>query len=1553
MTDLRRMFVVFLAIVAFMSGALFAQIEDSEGATASEFALSTQSIDVRSGSKSLTFTVSAADNLSGVEYVCLYLRDPGGSNYGWCGSERISGTNLSGVFRGSIWIDQYARSGTWNVYQILTRDRVGNHRWYSSWQSGFPTGNGALEVIAAVRPPDTAPPTLISHSFSEQVDASGTTGGRSAFDVVLRSDVTTEEPNGDFNYGFLQFYDPASGTWRGVGFNESSRVADDSLPDGQARYRGSIHFPRYDSGAYKLAYIGLGDRRSNWQYYYTPFYCSGCPNQITAGPTTITVQSVPADVAQPTLVEFDFSPKEIDVAGADGRVTVRGRMNDDLSGSSWVWLQFYSTRLNQYRWMSVTKFDRSGTGATFEGYVDFPRYSAAGIWRLQYVAVQDNIGRYRYYYTNDLDTLGFPTILQISSGLKVFDASASWGTSAELSARLMSAGSPIAGETISFSIDGQAVGTAVTDSDGYARKNVSVAGLGSGIHEIVGSFGGRPGVLAAGSGTAKLTIIGQDQTITFPAISDKYVGSVFNLSATASSGLPVSYTLISGPATLSGSQVKVTGVGTVSIRASQAGGGQWSPAPPVDRSFQSTANLPPVLSLPANMTIEATGASGAAVTFTATATDDIDPSPTVTCSPASGSVFALGGTNVSCTATDSAGNTSSGSFSVTVRDTTPPLLSYPANVTAEATGPSGATVTFETSASDSVSGTVAVVCSPASGSLFALGNTTVSCSATDGAGNTASASVRVIVSDRTRPVITVNGGNVVLECSAAYTDAGATASDIVSGNLSVSTTGSVDANTPSTYTITYSATDGAGNTATATRTVTVRDTTPPLLTLNGVDEVVVECHASYSDAGATATDSCNGNLTSSINVASNVNANAPGRYTVTYAVADASGNRAQITRNVIVRDTTAPALSLNGASDVIHECHVPYVDGGATASDACAGDLTSAVKVTGSVDYNTPGVYTLTYSVSDPSGNGAQSVTRTVRVVDTKKPVITLIGGNVTHECHDAYTDPGATADDACAGRLPVSVSGSVDVNRPGTYTLTYSAVDAAGNVAAEVTRTVTVRDTTPPAPVVSTLPTISGQCAVTVTDAPTASDACGGLIIGRTTDPLSYSVQGRYTVTWTYSDDAGNSSTQQQTVIVKDTIAPSVQTPASQSVVTAECSVAVPQFAVDATDNCTSTSDLRVVQSPAAGTFIGLGNHVVKITVTDAVGNSTEVSTSFAVSNAAPMVSAEGPYSVDEGSSVALLPAGSDAGGPVSFAWDLNNDGIFETAAPASFDASQLDDSVNAIAVEGRDKCGIPATSATTVVVKNVAPSVSITSPTAESGLLFKKGDTVTVTSSFTDAGTKDTHSCTVNWDNGLGAVAGALDQSARTCTSSLQLNAAGVYSVKVAVTDDDGGVGSATVMVVVYDPAAGFVTGGGWIISPAGAYAADATLQGKAHFAFVSKYQKGNTVPTGETNFRFEAGSFRFDSIRYEWMVISGRKAQYRGVGTVNGSGDYGFLLTAYDENMPGGDGQDKFRIKIWDRSQGNRVVYDNRMSQSDDIDAANPQNIGAGSIVIHSGK
>jgi hypothetical protein len=125
---------------------------------------------------------------------------------------------------------------------------------------------------------------------------------------------------------------------------------------------------------------------------------------------------------------------------------------------------------------------------------------------------------------------------------------------------------------------------------------------------------------------------------------------------------------------------------------------------------------------------------------------------------------------------------------------------------------------------------------------------------------------------------------------------------------------------------------------------------------------------------------------------------------------------------------------------------------------------------------------------------------------------------------------------------------------------------------------------------------------------------------------------------------------------------------------------------------------------------------------------------------------------------------------------------------------------------------------------------------------------------------------------------------------------------------------------------------------------------VSGRANFGFNSKYTKNGQPPQGETEFNFQVANFNFHGDVYQWLVVSGFKAQYRGTGSINGVSGYDFTLTAYDGDIGGGGGVDKFRIRI-SRTSNGQVVFDNRITNPNtDMDTADPQAIAGGSIVIH---
>ncbi len=210
------------------------------------------------------------------------------------------------------------------------------------------------------------------------------------------------------------------------------------------------------------------------------------------------------------------------------------------------------------------------------------------------------------------------------------------------------------------------------------------------------------------------------------------------------------------------------------------------PSPPVTPFHPD--RTPPTITV-SNMTVKATAATGAVVTYAPTVTDDVDSSPSWSCSPASGTTFAVGSTTVTCNASDNSSNSTTANFTVAVVDSTAPVITTQ-DVSAKATDPAGARVTFAPTAHDDVApSSPTVSCNPASGSLFAVGPTTVTCQAQDAAGNKGTATFNVAVA---APVLTgdFNVSPTPLQYGLGYsisltgvpTSAGGTATVTAAGN---------------------------------------------------------------------------------------------------------------------------------------------------------------------------------------------------------------------------------------------------------------------------------------------------------------------------------------------------------------------------------------------------------------------------------------------------------------------------------------------------------------------------------------------------------------------------------------------------------------------------------------------------------------------------------------------------------------------------------------------------------------------------------------------------
>lgn len=612
---------------------------------------------------------------------------------------------------------------------------------------------------------------------------------------------------------------------------------------------------------------------------------------------------------------------------------------------------------------------------------------------------------------------------------------------------------------------------------------------------------------------------------------------------------------------------------------------------------------PPTLTL-ADETAEATGPDGATVNYTASARDLVSGTVAVTCSTLSGATFGLGATTVSCSATDKAGNTASGSFAVSVKDRTAPTLVL-SDQREEATGPSGAAVAYTTKATDLVDGTVSVSCSRASGATFALGTSTVTCLGTDKAGNQATDTFSVTVVRTTAPAISAASRTAEATgadgATVSYT---ATATDLVDGTVQVTCTVASGSRFPLGDTsVTCSATDNRNNFSHKVLTISVVDTTAPEVTTTDATAEATGPNGSPVSFTASASDAVDGSLPATCLPASG-STFAPGDTLVTCTATDAHHNTATATATVTVRDTTGPALKLADQT-------LEATGGGGAAATfmPTASDLVSGVRLV-TCDAASGGTFaiganTVSCSATDQAGNLTRG-TFTVTVGDSTAPSLSLIDAQAeATKPAGADVSYQASATDVVDGSRPVAcdlVSGSTFAIA--VTTVTCWAHDTRSN-AATGTLTVTVTDSTPPSLTLTDQKAeATGTSGAAVTYPTAASDIVDGPVAvscdkaSGATFPI-----GATTVTCTSIDAHKNVGKGSFTVTVKDTTAPRLALPGGKSAEATSAAGAVVTYTVSADDAVDGTVPATCV--PASGTTFALGTRTVTCSATDEAGNT------------------------------------------------------------------------------------------------------------------------------------------------------------------------------------------------------------------------------------------------------------------------------------------------------------------------------------------------------------
>jgi len=673
----------------------------------------------------------------------------------------------------------------------------------------------------------------------------------------------------------------------------------------------------------------------------------------------------------------------------------------------------------------------------------------------------------------------------------------------------------------------------------------------------------------------------------------------------------------------------------------------------------------------------------------------------------------VGATTIDCTVSDTSGNSTTESFVVEVKDVTPPQLSnVPPSFIIDATDPNGVTVTFELpDAEDAGSSILTIVCEPASDTIFAIGVTTVTCTATDASGNSTSASFDVTVVDAVPPVVTVPIGTIEVERQSA---AGAIVdfSGLVSATDNITALPTIDCVPasgtlfgPGLTNVTCTATDAQGNQSVGSFDVNVEDTMPPTLS---VPTTVVDVER-QNTAGATydfsslvsATDNIDPPPTVVCSPPSN-SVFAPGTTLVECTATDGQGNETPASFTINVKDTTAPII--NSAPSGIIEVEQENAAGATfsyvvTATDSADPDPVIACSLPSDSVFPA-GMTTVTCTATDDEGN-VDTASFTVNVTDTMAPMITSAPSGIIQVERENTVGASypyvVTATDAADPSPGIVCTPPGFDFGPGDTLVTCVASDNAGN-SVSTSFTVNVTDTTDP---VITAPSGTldvereSSAGATFSYVVTATDSADPApVIACSLPSGSIFPAGMTTVTCTATDHEANIDTASFVVNVQDNIDPVISVPSGGidvEIQSADGSVVDYSGLVTATDTADPSPSISCTPQSGSlfppGVTIEAGAQTVSCTATDHEGNTDSASFLVRVG-----------YADGFGINAKKLSVRGGSSNPLSWGWLDANGAILDT----SFDQQILEFSVCASSMPMFTLAGDPGSSGFRIKVDN-----------------------------------------------------------------------------------------------------------------------------------------------------------------------------------------------------------------------------------------------------------
>lgn len=647
--------------------------EDVTAPAVSSMSVSPLIVDVRDGvNKTFTATLVATDDLSGVSSVSASYRSPSGTQYiffGFTSWERTAGDAKAGTYVDTATVTPLMANGSYALQSLQVYDTVGNYRTYRASDGVAPA-----TLTVQSNADDVAPVTTSVTVNPNPIDVSA--GLRA---TTVEAQVTDDRSGVRYVYG--QFTSPSG--------RQAAAFSARPVSGEPGVARGMTTVARYsEPGDWKLTYFCALDVAGNQECYNN----ATSPKVSDKFPLALQVISDPADEAKPAVSAFRLSPGQVDVTDAAATVKTDFDVTDTLSGVQYASIRFVSPRtvgatpesiqrygfaqappIHTYTWNADGTYDvteddsKRMLSGTISAETTFPRYDRSGDWQVAEVCVIDNVN-WRSCYTAtttpSLTTFG-PVKLTVE-----------WNRTPTVAVTGVTQASYTAGSEPTPGCD-------VSDVEDGVQGNVTPVVTGpdaDGVVTVTCSYTDTGGITGSAVKTYQVvTPTNTPPSITVTGVSD----TTYEFGSVPTAGCSVADAEDTGEAATADvsdvtGPLSNLGLGTVVVTCSYTDGGGLSDSDSV--TYTIVDNGAPELQL-TSTTVRATSNAGATVSYPATATDLVDPSPSVECTPASGSLFALGATTVTCTATDAAGNTSTGSFTVTVVPTcTATALRQPVNV---------------------------------------------------------------------------------------------------------------------------------------------------------------------------------------------------------------------------------------------------------------------------------------------------------------------------------------------------------------------------------------------------------------------------------------------------------------------------------------------------------------------------------------------------------------------------------------------------------------------------------------------------------------------------------------------------------------------------------------------------------------------------------------------------------------------------------------------------------------------------------------------------------